>query len=344
MSTTIGDLVDRTFREYLEPMDDIVSYTTLSNSDSISDSKVGLTTSGTSVTFNGDLLSVEEEDALDAGAIIEIGQELMICTDLNAVTNTITVTRGARGTTAAEHEQGSLIKIAPPFPRKVVFDAVKDQINNLFPTLFAVETQSVQSSNGYTLLGTYDSPGTNNYLVSVLKAISQFTDFSAGSDQTGVVFNSVSVQMIQLPNPFTYVDDTSTERTITYTSGPNQVNALQFFNIDQGHTCFVTFKKKFIEPTAETDTLATIGLEDEYEPIIMAGVAAQMMSGRDIPTATADYITDQLAVSNFPVCSANSIRNSLLQYQQLLITQARKYLRAKYPEAVEINGVNAGVQ
>ena len=335
MSTTIGDLVDRTFREYLEPMDDIVSYTTLST---------GINTTDTSVVFNGDLLSVEEEDALDAGAIIEIGQELMICTDLNAVTNTITVTRGARGTTATSHSIGDLIKIAPPFPRKVVFDAVKDQINNLFPTLFAVETQSVQSSNGYTLLGTYDSPGTNNYLVSVLKAISQFTDFSAGSDQTGVVFNSVSVQMIQLPNPFTYVDDTATERTITYTSGPNYVNALQFYNIDQGHTCYVTFKKKFIEPTAETDTLATIGLEDEYEPIIMAGVAAQMMSGRDIPTATADYITDQLAVSNFPVGSANSIRNSLLQYQQLLITQARKYLRAKYPEAVEINGVNAGVQ
>ena len=335
MSTTIGDLVDRTFREYLEPMDDIVSYTTLST---------GINTTDTSVVFNGDLLSVEEEDALDAGAIIEIGQELMICTDLNAVTNTITVTRAARGTTAATHTAGDLIKIAPPFPRKVVFDAVKDQINNLFPTLFAVETQSVQSSNGYTLLGTYDSPGTNNYLVSVLKAISQFTDFSAGSDQTGVVFNSVSVQMIQLPNPFTYVDDTATERTITYTSGPNYVNALQFYNIDQGHTCYVTFKKKFIEPTAETDTLATIGLEDEYEPIIMAGVAAQMMSGRDIPTATADYISDQLAVSNFPVGSASSIRNSLLQYQQLLITQARKYLRAKYPEAVEINGVNAGVQ
>ena len=335
MSTTIGDLVDRTFREYLEPMDDIVSYTTLTGA---------INDTATSVSYNGDLLSVEEEDALDAGAIIEIGQELMICTDLNAVTNTITVTRAARGTTAATHTAGDLIKIAPPFPRKVVFDAVKDQINNLFPTLFAVETQSVQSSNGYTLLGTYDSPGTNNYLVSVLKAISQFTDFSAGSDQTGVVFNPVSVQMIQLPNPFTYVDDTATERTITYTSGPNYVNALQFYNIDQGHTCYVTFKKKFIEPTAETDTLATIGLEDEYEPIIMAGVAAQMMSGRDIPTATADYISDQLAVSNFPVGSANSIRNSLLQYQQLLITQARKYLRAKYPEAVEINGVNAGVQ
>ena len=337
MSANIGELVDRIYREYLEPMDDLQPYTLLTSSG-------GINNSVTTLSFDGSLLTQEEEDVMEAGSIIEIGRELLLCKELDTVNDTVTVVRGVRGTTAATHSEGAIVKIAPPFPRQVVYDAVVDQINNLFPTLFAVETQSVQSSNGYTLLGTYDSPGTNNYLVSVLKAISQFTDFSAGSDQTGVVFNPVSVQMIQLPNPFTYVDDTSTERTITYTTGPNQVNALQFFNIDQGHTCYVTFKKKFVEPTAETDTLATIGLEDEYEPIVMAGVAAQMMSSRDIPTATADYITDQLAVSNFPVGSANSIRNSLLQYQQLLITQARKYLRAKYPEAVEINGVNAGVQ
>ena len=337
MSANIGELVDRIYREYLEPMDDLQPYTLLTSSG-------GINASVTTISFDGSLLTQEEEDVMEAGSIIEIDRELLLCKELDTVNDTVTVVRGVRGTTAATHDENAVVKIAPPFPRQVVYDAVVDQINNLFPTLFAVETQSVQSSNGYTLLGTYDSPGTNNYLVSVLKAISQFTDFSTGSDQTGVVFNPVSVQMIQLPNPFTYVDDTATERTITYTTGPNQVNALQFFNIDQGHTCYVTFKKKFVEPTDEDTTLATIGLEDEYEPIIMAGVAAQMMAGRDIPTATADYITDQLAVSNFPVGSANSIRNSLLQYQQLLITQARKYLRAKYPEAVEINGVNAGVQ
>ena len=43
-------------------------------------------TSATEVVFDGDLLSVEEEDALDAGTIIEIGQELMLCKDLIAVT------------------------------------------------------------------------------------------------------------------------------------------------------------------------------------------------------------------------------------------------------------------
>jgi len=326
----IGNLVDRTFREYLEPMDDIVSYTTLSTS---------MNDSVTSVVFNGDLLSVEEEDALDAGAIIEIGQELLICTDLNAVTNTITVTRAARGTTATSHTAGDLIKIAPPFPRKNVFDAVCDQIKNLYPTLFAIETLEVVVGDGFTLLGSYSAPGTNNYLVAPIKSISQYTDFAANSDSTNVVFRGVAVELIDLPNPFVYNDNDGVERTITYTTGPDVVHALQFAGIASGHTAYVTFKKKFIDPTAETDTLATVGLEDEYEPIIMAGVAAHMLSGRDIPTATTDYITDQLSTSSFPVDSATRIRNSLLSYQRALIQQARKDLRARYPEPVSINNI-----
>ena len=331
----IGNLVDRTFREYLEPMDDLVSYTTLST---------GVNDSITSIVFDGDMLSIEEEDTLDKGTIIEINQELMICTDLNAVTNTITVKRGMKGTTAAAHTAGDIIKISPPFPRKVVFDAVKDQINNLFPTLFAVETQSVAASTGYTLLGSFDNPGTNNYLVSILSAISQYTDFATGSDSTGTVFLPVTSSLVELPNPFTYTDSDGVSRTITYSTGPSVVHAIQFQSIAQGHTVHVTFKKKFIEPTSESDTLSTVGLEAEYEPIIMAGVAAQLLAGKDIPSATTDYISDQLSVANFPVGSANSVRNSLLQYQQLLVNQARKYLRAKYPEAVSVDGQVFGIQ
>lgn len=328
--STIGNLVDRTYREYLEPMDDIVSYTTLST---------GINDSVTSVVFNGDLLSVEEEDALDAGAIIEIGQELMICTDLNAVTNTITVTRAARGTTATSHTAGDLIKISPPFPRKNVFDAVCDQIKNLYPTLFATETKSVTSKVGYIPL----SGANDNYLIAPLKAISQQTDFAANSDESGVIYRGVAVELIDLPNPFTYTDADGVSQTITYSNnGPNKVNAVQVYNVSAGHTVFVTFKKKFVEPTAESDTLATVGLENEYEPIIMAGVAAQMMAGRDIPTATSDYITDQLSVSNFPVDSATRVRNSLLAYQRALIQQARKDLRARFPEPVTLNSINYG--
>tara|TARA_A100001037_G_scaffold163198_1_gene146909 strand:- start:746 stop:1735 length:990 start_codon:yes stop_codon:yes gene_type:complete len=328
--SNIGNLVDRTYREYLEPMDDLVSYTTLST---------GINNSVTTLTFNGDLLSVEEEDAMDAGTIIEINQELMLCTDLNAVTNTVTVTRGARGTTAAAHTAGDLIKISPPFPRKNVFDAVCDQIKNLYPTLFAVETKQVSAKVGYIPLS-----GTNdNYLIAPIKAISQYTDFSAGTDDTGIVYSGVTVELVDLPNPFTYTDSDGVSQTITYSNnGPNKVNAVQVYNVNAGHTVYITFKKKFVEPTAEDNTLAEIGLESEYEPIIMAGVAAQIMAGRDIPTATTDYISDQLATQSFPVESASRIRNSLLAYQRALIQQARKDLRARYPEPVTINNLSYG--
>lgn len=331
MSTTIGKLIDRVYREYLEPADNVESFSILSSS---------MTDSVTELSFDGNYFTQEEEDALDAGTIIEVGTELMYSTALDTVGNSVTVKRGVRGTTAAAHSAGDEIKIAPEFPRKNVFDAVCDQIENLYPTLFAVDTQSFTSGTGYSTIGTYDAPGTHNYLVAPLKALSQYTDWSAGSDQTGLKYQGVAVEMIDLPNPFTYTDSGGTERTITYTSGPDVVHALQFVGIAAGHTVYVTFKKKFVAPTAETDTLATIGLESEYEPIIMAGVAAHMVAGKDINLVDATYITNQLEAASYPVGSSNTIRNSLLQYQQLLIQQARTNLRSKYPEPVQLNSIN----
>ena len=331
MSTTIGKLIDRVYREYLEPADNVESFSILSSS---------MNDSVTELSFDGNYFTQEEEDALDAGTIIEVGTELMYSTALDTVNNSVTVKRGVRGTTAAAHSAGDEIKIAPEFPRKNVFDAVCDQIENLYPTLFAVDTQSFTSGTGYSTIGTYDAPGTHNYLVAPLKALSQYTDWSAGSDQTGLKYQGVAVEMIDLPNPFTYTDSGGTERTITYTSGPDVVHALQFVGIASGHTVYVTFKKKFIAPTAETDTLASIGLESEYEPIVMAGVAAHMIAGKDIKLANSSYITEQLEAAAYPVGSSNTIRNSLLQYQQLLIQQARTNLRSKYPEPVQLNSIN----
>lgn len=338
MSLNIGHLIDRVFREYLEPNDDVSSFTVL---------KDGMTDSSTDtiVDYDNTYLTSEEEDALGTGAYIEVGEELMLVASLNTSSQQITVVRAARGTTIAAHTTGDLLKINPPFTRKVVFDAISDQVENLYPTLFAVETITATADTGYVILGTYGSDvDTNNYLVNPIKAISQYTDFASSSDSTGTMFAPVSVQLLQLPNPFTWTDSDGTSRTKTYTNGPSVCNALQFYNISSGHTAYITFKKKFIAPTNEATTLASIGLESEYEPIVMAGVAAQMMSGRDIPMATQNYITESLQAAVYPVGSSTSIRNSLLQYQQILIQQARKNLRARYPESVSINGThNPGI-
>ena len=332
MSTTVGDLVDRIFREYLEPADAVESYSYLTGAIS--------STGQTTFNYEEDMFSSEEEDALGAGAIVEIGQELMFSKSLNVVTNEVTVQRGARGTTATTHDAGSIVKITPAFSRKNVYDAVSDQIKNLYPTLFATETLELTASTGYKLLGNHGSnQDTYNYLITPLKAISQYTDWQSGSDETGLKYQGVAIEMIDLPNPFVYTDDTSTQRTKTYTSGPDVVHAVQFVGISAGHTVYVTFKKKFIEPTNEDTTLASIGLETEYEPIVMAGAAAQMLVGKDIKQINAAYITDQIAVQNAPVGSSNTISSSLLRYQQLLIQQARSNLRSKYPEPVQLNSI-----
>ena len=287
------------------------------------------------------MFSVEEEDALDAGAIIEIGTELMFSTALNTVTNEITVVRGVRGTDKAAHAAGDIIKIAPAFPRKNVFDAISDQIKNLYPTLFAVETLTLSATAGYGVVGNHGSDQDSyNYLVTPIKAISQYTDFSTGADQTNIGYNAVAVELVSLPNPFSWTDENGVSRTKTYTKGPDVVNALQYYNISDGHTTYVTFKKKFIAPALETDTLANIGLETEYEAIVMTGVAAQLIAGKDVKLINANYITEQLEAAAYPVGSSNSISSSLLRYQQLLIQQARSNLRSKYPEAVVMHGVN----
>jgi len=338
MSVNVGHLIDRVFREYLEPNDDVSSFTVLK--DAVTDS-----TSDTIIDYDSTYLTSEEEDALGTGAYVEVGEELMLVSSLNTSSSQLTVVRAARGTTIASHSTGDLLKINPPFTRKVVFDAISDQVENLYPTLFAVETLTATAGTGYVLLGTHGTDqDTYNYLVNPIKAISQYTEFASGSDSTGSIFSPVSVQLIQLPNPFTYTDDDGTERTKTYSSGPSVINALQFYNISSGHSAYVTFKKKFIAPTNESTTLSSMGLETEYEPIVMAGVAAQIISGRDIPMATQNYITESLQAAVYPVGSSTSIRNSLLQYQQILIQQARKNLRARYPESVSINGThNPGI-
>ena len=333
MSSTISNLIDRVFREYLEPNDDVQSFTIL---------RGGMDSDSADVTvdYESDYLTSEEEDSLQPGAVVEINQELMLVTALNTSAEQLTVKRAWKGTTLAAHSVDDIVRLNPIFTRKAIFDSVSDQIKNLYPTLFAVETIELTASTGYKLLGTYGSDvDTYNYLVAPLKAISQYTDWQSGSDQTGLKYNGVAIEIIDLPNPFTWTDDTSTERTKTYTSGPDVVHAVQFVGISAGHTVYVTFKKKFVAPTSESTTLSSIGLETEYEPIVMTGVAAQLIAGRDIPAATIENITQGVALQSYPVGSSTNIRNSLLQYQQVLIQQARTNLRSKYPEPVQLNSI-----
>ena len=55
MSSTIGDLVDRIYREYLEPMDSVESYSYLTGDVT--------TTTQSTINYEEGMFSTEEEDA-----------------------------------------------------------------------------------------------------------------------------------------------------------------------------------------------------------------------------------------------------------------------------------------
>ena len=76
MSATIGKLVDRVYREYLEPNDDIQSFSILRGA-MLSDA------TDTTVEYESDYLTSEEEDLLEPGAVVEVNRELMLVTALN---------------------------------------------------------------------------------------------------------------------------------------------------------------------------------------------------------------------------------------------------------------------
>lgn len=135
MSTTIGDLMNRVFLEWLTVPDDQVSQSALS---------AALNDSDTSFTIE-DVLTAEEEALLGAGVVIEVDQELMRCTAYAETTRTVTVRRGTLGTTAAAHLQYAPVLIAPSFSRLSAFNAVGDAIVELYPDLWGVLTVDVNA-------------------------------------------------------------------------------------------------------------------------------------------------------------------------------------------------------
>jgi len=108
MSNNIGNLVDRVYREYLEPNDDIQSFSVLR-------AALDADSTDTIVQYESEYLTSEEEDAMEVGSFIEVGQELMLVTNLNTSAEQITVKRAVRGTSLQTHSINDLIKVNPVF-------------------------------------------------------------------------------------------------------------------------------------------------------------------------------------------------------------------------------------
>ena len=294
----VSTLVDRIYRDFLNKPDDLAAFSRLDGA---------ITDSDTSLTYEDGLFSVEEENLLEAGALVEINQELMLVTDANPSTRVLTVSRGYAGTTAAAHSDKDNIFLNPTFPRKSVFDAVADNIVRLYPSLYNVTTTNVTSNSTYA-----EVPA------STVEILTSYVQNASGEQYT-----SAGIELLRDFPP-------STTNT-----------AVQFYNTSNGKTVYLVVKRKFVRPTAETDDLATTCLiSNEYEQIVMVGAVADIVGATDIDATTQEFITEKLAQENYPVGSGERLRNALLRLRSLLIDEARGNLRSLYPAPVSIMNIN----
>ena len=294
----VSTLVDRIYRDFLNKPDDLAAFSRLDGA---------ITDSDTSLTYEDGLFSVEEENLLEAGALVEIDQELMLVTDANPSTRVLTISRGYAGTTAAAHSDKDNIFLNPTFPRKSVFDAVADNIVRLYPSLYNVTTTNVTSNSTYA-----EVPA------STVEILTSYVQNASGEQYT-----SAGIELLRDFPP-------STTNT-----------AVQFYNTSNGKTVYLVVKRKFVRPTAETDDLATTCLiSNEYEQIVMVGAVADIVGATDIDATTQEFITEKLAAENYPVGSGERLRNALLRLRSLLIDEARGNLRSLYPAPVSIMNIN----
>jgi hypothetical protein len=294
----VSTLVDRIYRDFLNKPDDLSAFSRL-------DGAIDNTT--TTLIYEDGLLSSEEENLLDGGAIIEINQELMLVTNIVSSTRTLTVSRAYSGTTAASHGDKTNIFINPTFPRKSVFDAVSDNISRLYPSLYNVTTTNVVANTTYQ-----EVPAST---VEILTSYVQ--------NATGNQYTSAGIELLR---------DFPPSSTNT---------AVQFYNTTNGKTVHLVVKRKFVRPTDETSDLETVCLiPAEYEQIVMVGAVADIMGATDVDASTQEFITEKLAAESYPVGSGERLRNALLRLRSLLIDEARGNLRSLYPAPVSIMNIN----
>ena len=299
--STVAQVIDRINREYLYPPRQQPARTTLNG---------GVAADATSLVYTDGILSVEEENSLGEGILVQLDRELYLVTAVNTTTWTLTVEPGWAGTTSTSHADNTELVIAPDYPRQTVYDAVADALETLWPDLYIVKTVET------TISGEWESApadcgevlGCNYY----------------GNGR----WRSCGVKLLKgFPD-----------------SGTN--GAFQFAGGAPGARGYVTYKAKPTRITAETNDLADeyddYTIKTTWEPIVILEAVANVIASADIDAHTVEFITRAIEVQGFEVGSGESIRDALLRLAGYKRTMARKALMREHSIRIVQDGYAYG--
>lgn len=285
---TIGALIDRIYRDYLSnPADTPVQAPV-----------TGIITDNQTTIVYDDEFAPEEKEAIGPGTVVELDLEQIRVVSHDEDTRTITTSaegRGLYGTTAAAHTLGTLLKVAPRWPRQMVFDALADEVEALFPTLFAVGTEWASPLEANVELLATDNP------IDVIDAR-----------------QLVAGEYLEVPAQIVEVDD--------FSSGVG----VQIQPRTAHQDIWIRYSKSFDRPTAETDTLLDLGVETSWQRILIFGVLNWVLLTADIDAVTVEFVTEALEAQGFPATTGTSLSVAVTRMQRAELDRASARQRARY--------------
>ncbi len=247
----------------------------------------------------GAFIIPEDEALLRQGVLIEVDQEIMRVVVYDTVNSSVTVTRGEYRTEALAHLQPKLMVLNPSFPRSTIFEAVADNIIQLYPKLYTAASANLVPVNG--LVASIESEA-----VEVLEVWAG--DFASTID--------IKARIVDF-------HPAVGGRAIILNRGIGSF--------------WARYKRRMVKATAETDTLEDLGVDERWVNIVMAGAAADLMAGRDIEASHTEWVKSVLEAESIRVGTRMSIGAGLRQYRTLLLADAAQEMDAEYDITVQMN-------
>lgn len=202
--------------------------------------------------------SVPVDDATQISrGLIEIDDELLWVTRTDPTNNLVAVPgagRGMRGSVATTHGNGTMVINNPRFPRSTIVARINETVNEMYPEVFVVKSDESNAVNPVQI--TYALPADCDNIISISVL------------QIGPSEYWTPIRKYDL-NPLADINIWPTGKTISV-KGPG---------LFPGQPIRVTYAARPGQFVTETDTLQSIGLDDNFRDVLRYGACYRLVGG-----------------------------------------------------------------
>lgn len=249
---------------------------------------------------------VADPDRLTSG-MVEVDEELVEVSTIDAVTGTMTIFpwgRGQQGTQAAAHDVNARVTVTPRWPRSRIKRTINEIISGVWPDLFAVAT--------------FETPGRSDLL----------TEYGVPAD----VRRILSLRWDEPVYGWQPIVGWRLNQNTNTTNFPTGTTLEITESVWPGHTIrgvYATEPRGLVNDA--DDYAATTGLPDGSADLICIGAAARLVAAADLAAVQVFTVEHAQRIDGRGVGSGAAASRYLMQLYQTRLIAERNRLLEQYP-------------